>query len=394
VARTLCLLLTLFFYGLAWSALDTRKQELQDLRGRIEQLKKDIEHASQDRAGAADALKSSERSISDVNRNLRNLVIRRRQISRKIDKLRGSADQVSRDLADQEQRLRLLLKQRYIQGGDDALQLVLNGKDPSDIARNLEYLRYVGIARAGLINDYHATLTHLQDLQSQLLGQKASLKQVRDKQLSQKKQLVAEKSKRQAVLARLSSQIRAQRHQVSTMVRNERRLRLLIDRLAQLAEEARLKSERRSKGKVVDRVADASLAGYAFAKLKGRLALPVAGKIIDRYGQPRAGGGPAWKGLFIRAPEGGDVHAVASGRVAFADWLRGFGNLIIIDHGGGYLSLYSNNESLYKQAGDTVHAGDVIAAVGNTGGQEQPGLYFELRRQGRPFDPLTWVNRK
>ncbi|MBU1665733.1 MAG: peptidoglycan DD-metalloendopeptidase family protein, partial [Gammaproteobacteria bacterium] len=147
-------------------------------------------------------------------------------------------------------------------------------------------------------------------------------------------------------------------------------------------------------GQKVNRVADASLAGLNFDRLKGKLALPVAGEILHRYGQNRDGGGPAWKGLFIRARQGQEVHAVGSGQVAFADWLRGFGNLLIIDHGDGFLSLYSNNESLYKQPGDPIRAGDVVAAVGATGGQDEPGLYFELRRQGKPFDPLTWVNLK
>ncbi|TNF52475.1 MAG: peptidase M23, partial [Gammaproteobacteria bacterium] len=144
-------------------------------------------------------------------------------------------------------------------------------------------------------------------------------------------------------------------------------------------------------GEKVERVADASLAGLDFGRLKGKLALPVAGEIQHRFGQNRPGGGPAWKGLFIRARQGQEVHAVGTGKVAFADWLRGFGNLLIIDHGGGYLSLYSNNESLYKQPGDRVRAGDVIAAAGNTGGQEDTGLYFELRHQGKPFDPMNWV---
>jgi septal ring factor EnvC (AmiA/AmiB activator) len=113
--------------------------------------------------------------------------------------------------------------------------------------------------------------------------------------------------------------------------------------------------------------------------------------IGNRFGQNREDGGPAWKGLFIRARQGNEVRSVGSGKVAFADWLRGFGNLLIIDHGQGYLSLYSNNESLYKQPGDPVKAGDVVATVGSTGGQNEPGLYFELRHQGKPFDPLAWV---
>ena len=128
----------------------------------------------------------------------------------------------------------------------------------------------------------------------------------------------------------------------------------------------------------------------AFASLRGELRAPVAGKVAAKFGAKR-GDGPSWKGVFIRASEGSDVHAVAAGRVVFAEWLRGFGNLIIVDHGGQYMSIYGNNQSLLKRAGDLVKAGDTIASAGNSGGNEESGLYFELRHQGRAFDPAGWV---
>ena len=128
----------------------------------------------------------------------------------------------------------------------------------------------------------------------------------------------------------------------------------------------------------------------AFASLKGQLRAPVAGKIAARFGSKR-GDGPSWKGVFIRTGEGSDIHAIAGGRVVFSDWLRGFGNLIIVDHGGQYMSIYGNNQSLLKRVGDAVKGGDTIASAGNSGGNEESGLYFELRHQGRAFDPATWV---
>ena len=129
--------------------------------------------------------------------------------------------------------------------------------------------------------------------------------------------------------------------------------------------------------------------------MKGKVPLPVQGTVTARFGSPRRGdvgaAGPSWKGIFIRAPAGADVKAVGTGQVVFADWLRGFGNLLVIDHGDGYLSIYGNNESLLRNAGDRIAVGDTVASVGNTGGNDTPGLYFELRFQGRPFDPLSWV---
>lgn len=375
-----------------WGSVDGRRQELEDLRQRIEQLRKEIEQAAEDRSEAADALKQSERRISDVNRNLRQMSGRLRTLNREMDELSVTTRQTQADLAAQQERLAQLLRASHAKLGNDALRLLLSGRDPAEISRHLAYLRYVGQARQDMIRDYQSALARLRALEAQTRERRQNLDQARAEQLGQKKALQAEIKQRQTILNKLSDQIRVQRRQVSTLVRDEQRLTRLIERLSRMAAKpARPAQKPKRPGQQVTEVADASLAKYEFEKLKGRLALPVAGEIVSRYGQPREGGGPAWKGLFIRAPQGREVRAVGNGRVAFADWLRGFGNLLILDHGDGFLSLYSNNESLYKQVGELVRAGDVISSVGNTGGQEEPGLYFELRRQGRPFDPLSWV---
>ena len=141
---------------------------------------------------------------------------------------------------------------------------------------------------------------------------------------------------------------------------------------------------------VPDASVQAGVFSRAFASLRGQLHLPVRGDVLAKFGSKR-GDGPSWKGLFIRAPEGTEVKAVAGGRVVFADWLRGFGNLIIVDHGDEYMTIYGNNQAVLKRPGDLVKAGDAIASAGNSGGNEQSGLYFEMRHQGRAFDPLGWV---
>jgi septal ring factor EnvC (AmiA/AmiB activator) len=139
-----------------------------------------------------------------------------------------------------------------------------------------------------------------------------------------------------------------------------------------------------------DALPDASADGQKFADLKGQLRLPARGDVIGRFGTARAEG-TLWKGVFIKTPPGQPVKAVASGRVVFADWLRGFGNMLIVDHGGGYLSLYGAAESLMKQVGDTVKAGEDVATSGNSGGNAETGIYFELRHLGKPVDPLVWA---
>jgi septal ring factor EnvC (AmiA/AmiB activator) len=138
---------------------------------------------------------------------------------------------------------------------------------------------------------------------------------------------------------------------------------------------------------------DSGFVGRAFSTLKGKLKLPVKGELTGKFGAQREDGGLTWKGLFIRAEEGQPVKAVADGRVVYADWLRGYGNLVIVDHGAGFLSLYGHNESIAKQVGENTAAGEAIASVGSTGGALDSGVYFELRQDGKPFDPMRWVGR-
>ncbi len=382
-------LLVLFASASLAVAESGRQQELKELRGRIQALQEEMDQAREDRSEVADALKKSERRISDVNRGLRDLELRKRRLSRDLGQLNADTRATQREIAEQQKRLAELLRERYMQGGGDALKLLLNGQNPSEVARNLEYYGYIGRARADLIRQHRESLARLRGLQDKTRQQNDDLTRVQQEKVAQRKTLEAEKGERQQVLYKLSDQIRKQRKEIDTLARNEKRLATLIARLSKITP-ARPPATAKP-GQKVERVADASLAGLSFARLRGKLALPVAGEIVHRYGQGREGGGPAWKGLFIRARQGQEVRAVGSGEVAFADWLRGFGNLLIIDHGAGYLSLYSNNESLYKQPGEPVRAGDVVAAAGATGGQDEPGLYFELRHQGKPFDPLSWV---
>jgi murein hydrolase activator len=391
--RTLFFLLIIPFATTALAAADAGKQlELKELRGRIQSLQEELEQANEDRGEVADALKKSERRISDVNRGLRNLESRQRRLSRELKQLNEDTRTTQSEIVDQQTRLAELIKERYIQGGGDAMKLLLNGQNPGEVARNLEYYGYIGRARAELIRQHRDSLGRLRALQEKTRQQNDDLTQVRQERVAQKQTLEAEKGDRQQVLYKLSEQIRQQRKEIDTLARDEKRLTRLIEKLAKLAATKPKPTIPSKPGQKVDAVADASLAGLDFNRLRGKLALPVAGEILHKFGQSRDGGGPAWKGLFIRARQGQEVRAVGSGKVAFADWLRGFGNLLIVDHGDGYLSLYSNNESLYKQPGEPVRAGDVVAAVGATGGQDEPGLYFELRHQGKPFDPLAWVH--
>lgn len=369
------------------------KEDLRQLRDKIEALQKRLADAEESKNEAADALKESEGAISDANRTLRDLGQQSREANRRLAELRTASQNSESTLGAQQTLLARLLYQQYLGGQSEPLKLLLNREDPNQIARQLHYFGYISRARARLIEELRSHLTVIKDLAQQVEQQVAELAAIAAEQTVQKKRLEREKLARSQVLARISRNIQKQKHEIGTLKRDENRLTRLIEQLARIVARpsARTHAAPRLKN---ERLPDRSGDDSPFRQLKGRLALPVRGELGNRFGSPRADSGLVWKGLFIASKAGEEVRAIAAGRVVFADWLRGFGNLLIIDHGDGYMSLYGNNETLYKQVGDALRGGETVAAVGNSGGNADSGLYFEIRHQGRPFDPLSWVNTK
>ncbi|HZP93614.1 MAG TPA: peptidoglycan DD-metalloendopeptidase family protein [Burkholderiales bacterium] len=376
--------------GPAWSqAAHKKEKELEAVRSRIEALQKDLEKSEESRTEAADALRDSERAISQTNRSLFELSGQRRIVNAELRRLQQQAGTLDARIETQQTALAKLLYRQYVNGQPEALRLMLSRQDPNETARQLQYLGYISRARAEIIANLRHNVRELRDIGRQKQKKSAELRRLEAEEASQKVRLEQEKAAHKQVYDRISSDISRQRKQISTLKRDEARLTRLIERLAR-------ESAQRKPGSHLSNLAlpDPSANGSAFARLRGRLRLPVIGELTNRFGSPREGGGLSWRGLFIAARSGQEVKAIAPGRVVYADWLRGFGNLMIIDHGEGYMSLYGNNESLLKQVGDEARAGDTIASVGNSGGNPDSGLYFELRYQGRPFDPLPWVRLK
>lgn len=376
--------------------------DLRALRARIDKLKSDIAGAEESRNEARDSLRESERAISEANRALRNLGRDRQEARAELARLGGDVRRVQDELAARHDELAQLLTVRYLGGQADYLKLLLSGVDPNQTARDLHYYGYISRAQAESVRSLQATLSRLQGLQTQSREKTTELAGIENEQKKERNQLAREQAARKRVLDKVSAQLRAQRRQVKNLERDEARLSRLVEELSRvIAEEAKKPRPARGnerpggvrRNEQVPEPGLAEAAGAAFSKLKGLLRLPVRGELTGRYGSPRPGGGPSWKGLFIRAPAGQEVRAVAGGRVVFADWMRGFGNLLILDHGQGYLTIYGNNESVLKSLGDTVRTGDAVATTGASGGSEDSGLYFEMRHAGRPFDPMTWVAR-
>jgi murein hydrolase activator len=387
----------IFSYPIA-AAPKVDNEDLKQLRGRIETLQKELADTEESKSEVADALRESERAVIAANRKLAALTREHHEANNKLSQIQAQSKQVVRDIEAQQLRLGKLLHRQYLTGGGQTeyLSLLLNQQDPNEIARNLHYYGYLSRARLEGINALRANVQRLDMLTRESREKSLEISAIQTKQAEHKKYLEQEKIEHAKLLERISSQADQQRREISKLKRDEERLTRLVERIAKLLAQKKRSAPRATTPGPLnnERLPDASADGSPFSSLKGRLSLPVRGELANRFGGPRADGGVTWKGLFIRSATGGEVKAIAGGRVVFADWLRGFGNLMILDHGNSYMSLYSNNEINHKQVGDSVRGGDTIASVGNSGGNAESGLYFELRHQGKPFDPLNWVRIK
>ncbi|WP_301100615.1 peptidoglycan DD-metalloendopeptidase family protein [Propionivibrio sp.] len=392
----------------ASSDVAEKKGSLKELRGQIESLRKGMAAAEGKRTDAADQLKDVEQEISVTQRDLHNLSTQRDKLKATLKELGIQSSELQSRLNSQQAQLEKLVYRQYLQGKPDSLRLLLNGDDPSQVARDLHYLALIGRARSQLLGQIENSLHRKQALAADTREHAEELAAIEARQQEQHSKLLAQREQRKLVLEKISVQISQQRREIGNLQRNEKRLSQLIEQLAKrivVKPPSRREAPRKSTAPKAERspplttteisndsTPEAAPAGD-FVRQKGALRLPSRGIVSNRFGSARQEGS-TWKGLFIRANPGSEVKAIAGGRVVFADWMRGFGNLIIIDHGGSYLSIYGNNEALLKQTGDTIRGGDTIATVGNSGGNPESGLYFELRHQGQPLDPLKWVNLK
>ena len=369
------------------AALAADTAELDALRGRIETLKQTLSGAEEDRSEASDGLRASEQGVSEANRMLRNIGAQQRAAQADLRRVGEQSRSLDAGIASQQRQLGQLLAMRYVSGQQDYLRLLLSGRDPNQTARDLHYYSYISRAQAEFIAALRRSLAGLAELAREARGKNAELAELKARQREGRKELLAQQSERRKVLTRLATQIRSQRREIRSLERDEARLSRLVEELAKVISSG-------GGGRRNEQLPESGRDASVFAALKGKLRLPTRGELINQFGTPRSDGGLSWKGLFIRGASGQEVRAVAAGRVVFAEWMRGFGNLMIIDHGQSYLTIYGNNEALLKQVGEAVRTGDAVATVGNSGGNPDSGLYFEIRHQGKAFDPMRWVSLK
>lgn len=411
-----------------------KQADLGELRSRIEGLRKDLNSSEESKADAAERLHESERRISRLQRELAELTEQRGQLEKKLQNLEQQSRELGSTLGQQQAQLEKLLYKQYLRGTPDSLQLMLNGNDPNQMARDLHYLSAIALSRAELMGEISATLERKKALAADAKERADELQEVAAQQQQRHAELQKQREEHQKLYAQISDKVKAQRKEIGNLQQNEKRLTQLIDRLsailakqaaaaakaaaaARAAESARQAEAAKQKNKSASadsgekqrpspssepsrtKTAEAenryepAASDGSFARQRGNLRLPVRGTVLGRFGSPRDGGG-IWRGLFIKAGNGSEVKAVAGGKVVFADWMRGFGNLLIVDHGDAYLSIYGNNDALLKQVGQAVKGGETLATVGNSGGNPESGLYFEIRHQGQPIDPMKWSSLK
>ncbi len=367
------------FFPVAAAAQSTDREQAQSkldqVSKKIENLKARLESSRVEQKNEQKRLKQADLAIQQATQDFRQLEQQRLKHMEELATLEKQRERYVSSLDERMGHLAEQIRASYRMGGQSRMKLVLNQDDPAQLGRLLAYYDYLNRAQAEKISGLREALATLDQMQMSIDRELLGIERVQSDQKEVLDQLNEQRRERKELLAQLSSQIDSEESRLRELERNRKDLELLIEQLADV---------------LADIPADLGNR-RGVAQQKGHLRVPVKGPVRHAFGQQRTGG-LRWQGWLIGAESGTEVRAVAYGRVAFADWLRGYGLLLIIDHGQGYLSLYAHNESLLREAGAWVEAGEIISIVGSNPGSDQ-GLYFELRKNGAAVDPAAWLAR-
>ncbi len=354
---------------------DAARARIQQLGTEIRQLQAQLSAARNEQRLEQDALKAMDLAIQDSNRNLRDLEAKRLDHQLTLKDLRTQKETFLVSLTQQKDQLGGQLRSAYRISRQSRLQLLLNLDSPAQLSRTLAYYNYVNRAKVRQIEELQTVLARLEQMQTDIDAELTRLTTVELIQREAVAALEGQRLERRDVLARLTRQIGSDSDRLQELVRNRRDLETLLSKLENALAD----------------IPDDLGKGLGVAAQKGDLLMPVSGRVLSAFGNRRAGD-LNWHGWLIEASPGVEVKPVAYGRVAYADWLRGYGLLLIIDHGDGFMSLYGHNETLFSEVGDWVEPSQPIALVGAGSGTDQ-GLYFELRKDGKALDPAAWIRR-
>ena len=353
-----------------------KERELEVVRDKISALKSSMDDRANDRDRVTGELQSAETGIVEKRIHIKELE-RQRDFSQKkkadLDKRLQTRES---ELAAESAQLEAQVRTAYTSGQQERIKLLLNQHDPATVGRLTAYYRYMSEFRGKNISAVNTHITELTKLRRQAATEENRLAGLARARMAELAELNAAQDKRQDLLATLKAKIAEEGSQIERLAAEEQDLARLIAELTSILSDYPITSEE------------------PFSKFKGRLTWPVAGTLLHDFGQPRASDRLKWNGVVLAAPRGREVRSIYHGRVVFADWLAGMGLLVIVDHGEGYMTLYGYNETTLKSAGDWVAPGDVIATVGDSGGQSQSGLYFEIRKGTKPVNPRRWVSKQ
>ncbi len=355
---------------------EQRQARLTELKATIDQLKNELQNIRSNRNDLLSELETAETKIGKLSEKVKEL---REQLENKqsqLNQLQGEKEALARVKKQQMASVEQQINAAYRLGQQSSLKMLLNQQDPTQVARNMYYLDRVLSSQTTKIKTYVSTINRLEQLEPEITQATHELKQHHQTLEAKRQDLLNRFADRQRTLNKLDATLSSKDAQLAALEKDRKNLEDLLQRVVMVTGDLSV-----------------AVSNRPFKELKGKLLWPAKGKLLNRYGSSRVAGKIRWQGVTIGANEGTPVHAVHHGRVVFSDYLRGQGLLIIIDHGDGFLSLYAHNQTLYKDIGDWVSAGEQIAAVGLSGGQKRAALYFELRYQGKPTDPQAWLKK-
>ncbi len=382
--RTISFLLTFIlamatpvFAEVSSSDPEKLKQELESLEAEIAKFQELMKNTENQKSDLEDTLEVNEKSIGRILKKIKQIQEDLVRSEDKLSSLTGEQNQLNKQKAIQQDHIIQQIRASHELGNQQYLKVVLNQEDPNQLARMLTYYDYFNRARLERIESYEATIAELDIIEAKITAQVLSLNNQQMQLDEQKSGLLVVQAQKELVLVALNEEISRTGDAIEKRESDRERLEALLERI--VAGIANLPTS-----------ADA----VPFSNMRGNLFLPAAGKIIRTFGARRSEGKLRWDGVLIKTDEGEPVHSIHYGRVVFSDWLRGYGLLLIINHGEGYMSLYGHNQVLFRETGDWVTAGELIANVGNSGGQRESGLYFEIRSAGKPSDPQLWCHAR
>ena len=388
----LILIFSFNFSSLPAGETEDAKNNLNKIQKQIDLIDKEIKKNTKVKKGLNKSLKKHEKEISATKKEIYKVKKKQKSNKKKLASLNKKLKKLELEMLKRKKLQSEILYQSYIKPKPGYLQLFLEGINPNEVSRQINYIGFLTKAQNENILELNKIRENISSTKKSTKRILKNVTQLRKKKEKNAKKLEKRKEAKKITLSKISNKLKSQKSKKQKLQQDEKKLSNLVKNLM-LKLKAEEKRRRLGKKEITDKKKIVDIEAYKinFAKLKKKLKLPIKGKIIHKYNSKRRDTGTRWKGLFIKAKEGSNVTSVASGQVVFSDWLRGFGNIIIIDHGKSYMSLYGNNDSLLKQKGEYIKGGDVIALSGNSGGNKNNGLYYELRHNGKPFNPLKWT---